>query len=437
MKANLYLDFHVLQTVPPSCVNRDDTGSPKTAVYGGVTRARVSSQAWKHEMRVMFRNLLEPEQCGIRTKHLPEELAKRISALDRTANADELAKAVLSLLGIGIDSKDENKTKVLLFVSQKQLDALAEFAVKNGRDAKALERRIAEVSPGINAHKVTKAVLKESGIIVGKDGDAVFLASQDQFDAMVRQAELVDIGDKGTKKKSKKSDKASTNMQEDCVEALSANPSVDIALFGRMLAEVEELRHNAAAQVAHSISTHAVHNEYDYFTAVDDIPEKGAAYLDTTEFNSSTLYRYATVSVRELADYLGADTPAAVRCFAEAFIRSMPTGRQHPFANRTMPDFVYVALRRDQPVNLCGAFEKPITAGKGGYVEPSVKALAQYAEEKVYKPFDLAPECAWTVSGYTIPKECTEFAKSKAVSLTAFLADVESYVENALDSGVI
>ena len=55
MKNRCYLDVHVLQTVPPSCVNRDDTGSPKTAIYGGTTRARVSSQAWKHAMREMFR----------------------------------------------------------------------------------------------------------------------------------------------------------------------------------------------------------------------------------------------------------------------------------------------------------------------------------------------------------------------------------------------
>ena len=52
----IYVDFHVIQTVPPSCVNRDDTGSPKTAVYGGVTRARISSQAWKRAMRQMFRD---------------------------------------------------------------------------------------------------------------------------------------------------------------------------------------------------------------------------------------------------------------------------------------------------------------------------------------------------------------------------------------------
>ena len=64
----LYVDFHVLQTVPPSCVNRDDTGSPKTAVYGGATRARVSSQAWKHAIREMFKDeyMLNAEDIGSR-----------------------------------------------------------------------------------------------------------------------------------------------------------------------------------------------------------------------------------------------------------------------------------------------------------------------------------------------------------------------------------
>ena len=54
MNKRLYVDFHILQTVPPSCINRDDTGSPKTAVYGGVARARLSSQAWKQAMRAAF-----------------------------------------------------------------------------------------------------------------------------------------------------------------------------------------------------------------------------------------------------------------------------------------------------------------------------------------------------------------------------------------------
>jgi CRISPR system Cascade subunit CasC len=66
----IFLDVHALQTVPPSNLNRDDTGAPKTALYGGVPRARVSSQAWKRATRTYFadEHLLEPSELGVRTK---------------------------------------------------------------------------------------------------------------------------------------------------------------------------------------------------------------------------------------------------------------------------------------------------------------------------------------------------------------------------------
>lgn len=85
MKKRLYVDFHVLQTVPPSCINRDDTGSPKTAIYGGVTRARVSSQAWKHAMRQAFveESLLDEEDVGKRTKKVTELVERRSPPLPR------------------------------------------------------------------------------------------------------------------------------------------------------------------------------------------------------------------------------------------------------------------------------------------------------------------------------------------------------------------
>ena len=78
----LYIDFHVIQTVPPSCVNRDDTGRPKTAVYGGANRARVSSQAWKHSMREMFKELVSDEKLGYRTKYAAALVAEEIQKLD-------------------------------------------------------------------------------------------------------------------------------------------------------------------------------------------------------------------------------------------------------------------------------------------------------------------------------------------------------------------
>ena len=111
----------------------------------------------------------------------------------------------------------------------------------------------------------------------------------------------------------------------------------------------------------------------------------------------STLYRYATVNMVELVHLLGAEKAAqAVRVFGEAFIRSMPTGKQNSFANRTLPDAVYVTLREDQPVNLCGAFEKPVRKSPEGYAEPSKTALKQYAQQ-VYACYADAPAQSFAV----------------------------------------
>ena len=338
MKARLYLDVHVLQTVPPSCVNRDDTGSPKTAIYGGTTRSRVSSQAWKHSMREMFRDeIFDPEKLGSRTKLVLGMVESEILKLNPLADAKKLAKKVLTNAGVKFkedkkdkDEKKDEKAEALFFMSAAQAKALAKLAV-----------------------------------------DSVSASADEEKD-----------------------------FKKNCLKALKDNPSVDIALFGRMVASEPSLNCDAAAQVAHSISTHTVQNEYDYFTAVDDLsPDDtaGAGHLGTVEFNSSTLYRYATVNLIELAESLGkADTPEVARGFVEAFVRSMPTGKQNTFANRTLPDAVYVTIRRDQPVNLCGAFEKPVRPGDNGYAAESGRKLEEYAEY-VYENFASEPDYSFAV----------------------------------------
>lgn len=106
---------------------------------------------------------------------------------------------------------------------------------------------------------------------------------------------------------------------------------------------------------------------------------------------------YATVNVMELAGQLGAAQAAeTVRAFGEAFLFSMPTGKQNTFANRTLPDAVYVTLREDQPVNLCGAFERAVPRSVQGYAAPSKAALAQYAQQ-MYSSFAEAPAQSFTV----------------------------------------
>ena len=169
-----------------------------------------------------------------------------------------------------------------------------------------------------------------------------------------------------------------------------------------MVASDPSLNYDAAAQVAHAISTHEVRNEFDYFTAMDDLaPEDnaGAAHLDTTEFNSCTMYRYATAGIHELAGHLGAEEAVrAVVNFVRAFCLSMPTGKQNSFANRTAPEAAYVTIRKDQPVNLAGAFERPVRSFAGGYEELSEEALAAYAQ-KTYGTFVEAPKAAFVVGG--------------------------------------
>jgi CRISPR system Cascade subunit CasC len=178
--------------------------------------------------------------------------------------------------------------------------------------------------------------------------------------------------------------------------------SVDVALFGRMVAKAPELNADASAQVAHAISTHKVETEFDFFTAGDDRASDdnaGAGMMGTVEFNSSTLYRYATVAAHELCVQLAGDADAAAKVAAEfvrAFVRSMPDGRINSHANNTLPDAVYVALRNDQPVNFVGAFENPVRS-TDGYVAASIERLKKYTQG-VYGSFASKPEQAYVVT---------------------------------------
>ncbi|WP_326557196.1 type I-E CRISPR-associated protein Cas7/Cse4/CasC [Micromonospora sp. NBC_01796] len=322
------IDVYALQTVPPSNLNRDDTGSPKTAVYGGVRRARVSSQAWKRAIRLAFADLLDRARLGERSKRVGESLAARIRVLDPSVSAETastLAAEVFAASGLAKAEKKKGETHdvesgYLLFLSHQQLDNLA---------AAALEASAA----GTTLNKA-------------------------QFKTLA-----------------------------------NTEHSVDIAMFGRMIADMTDINVDAACQVSHAISVHAVDNEFDYFTAVDDrkadAAETGAGMIGTIEFNSSTLYRYANVDVDALHRTLGdADaTRAAVEAFLVAFARSIPTGKQNTFAHRTLPDAVLVRLRDTQPINLVGAFETPIRETRDvGRVERAAAALADYtvAVESAY-----------------------------------------------------
>lgn len=338
---NIFLDIHVLQTVPPSNINRDDTGSPKTAVFGGTRRARVSSQAWKKAVRREFGEVLDKSQLGKRTKRVVEMISAEIQSAASEIEVEEahsLAAEALKTAGFkfeAVKKSDQAEGKpdtigYLMFVSNLQAKRLAELILAQRGGGEAL----------------TKKAIKD---------------------------------------------------------VLDSEHSIDIALFGRMIADSADLNVDASSQVAHAISVHPVETEFDYFTAVDDInpeEESGAGMIGTVEFNSSTLYRYATVNLNGLLANLGdaAATVKATEAFVRAFIESMPTGKQNTFANRTLPDAVVVSIRERQPVNLVGAFEEAVEAKDGkGRLQLASEKLASHASD-LNEAFSQVPVRTFVIS---------------------------------------
>ena len=324
---SLFLEFHLIQNFAPSNLNRDDTGAPKDAIFGGQRRARVSSQCFKRAVRLAAseHELLPQANRGIRTKKLKALLLERLAGRD----AEEAgAKIEVALAAAGLKLKDDGKTEYLLFLGEGEVAAFAAL----------IEQHWDELPVG---------------------GD----------------------------KKSKKDAKASlpAEIVKKAKALLDGGKAVDVALFGRMLADLPSVNQDAACQVAHAISTHRVEREFDYFTAVDDkgdADETGAGMIGQVEFNSATLYRYAVLDLCKLLANLQGDLElalSAVEAFTRALALAIPSGKQNSFAAHNLPEFAGLCLRHASPLSLAIAFEKPVTPrADQALTEQSVERLAAY-----------------------------------------------------------
>jgi len=333
------VEVHLIQTVPPANLNRDDTGSPKDALFGGVRRARISSQSQKRAVRQFFSglSLLRPEERAVRTRRLVHELVRRFP--DRPA--EETRAVVIAALGsLGLGIEEEDRTQYLLFLGQREIDRIAQKLREHWDDLRAL------VSP------------------------------------------VQDTEEKATTKQRKQSfAKAAPKAISDALAAvLDGGRAVDIALFGRMLADRPEWGKDAACQVAHAISTHRVDREFDFYTAVDELnprEETGAGMMGDVEYYTATFYRYADINLGLLLTNLEGDADLAsraVEAFLRAFVLTLPSGKQNTFAAHSLPQFVAFLVRKDgMPRNLAAAFEKPVfPRDDKSLTGASVEALMQY-----------------------------------------------------------
>jgi CRISPR system Cascade subunit CasC len=318
------VEIHVLQNFAPSNLNRDDTGAPKDALFGGTRRARISSQCSKRAVRHFFgeqvaQGLLSADDLARRSKRVLEALIGILVEKGRDAEAAK-QKATLALGAMELAVKDEGKTEYLLFLGQREIAGIADVV-------------------------------------------------HEKWDALVAPETPAAEGKKAGKAKKQAAQGIDPEIRKALDKVLNGGKALDVALFGRMLADMPEKNQNAACQVAHALSTHAVEREFDFYTAVDDLkPEDtaGADMMGTVEFNSACFYRYAVVDWEKLGQNLQDDTELAakgLRAFLEGFVVAEPTGKQNTFAAHNPPEFVLVTVRRNTaPRNLANAFETAIRA---------------------------------------------------------------------------
>lgn len=328
-----FVNFHVLISHSPSCLNRDDMNMQKTAIFGGANRVRISSQSLKRAMRTSAYYQQYLGAPSVRTRQLGKLQIRFAEALKEHFEAAVVSQALEWMAGKeGIAETTE-------------ADAVAPWSIEEVAYFCRLIR----------------------------DG------KQDPVDA---------------KKLEKQIDKESKPFRESMANTLDIALSGRMATSGLMThLPVDGALAVAHVLTTHAVEPQDV----DWFTAVDDLiqeaGEMGAGHLDTQQFSAGVFYRYASLNLKQLQVNLGLltdmnspETPAsrqrALEIATHVFhllTTVVPSAKQQAFAAHNPADFALVSFG-DLPISLANAFEAPIKPAKreDGFLKPSIQALADY-----------------------------------------------------------
>lgn len=319
----MFIELHLIQSFAPANLNRDDTNNPKDCEFGGVRRARISSQCIKRAIRLhpAFAETTQVEN-GKRTRFMTRLLTRKLIEAGKPAEEAQKAANTFAAGYSKMDRSNAAQTSVLLYLSPAEIQMISQALLEHWEDA--------------------------------LQGEAKSGALNDLMKDIIKRTK-------------------------------NRTSAPDIALFGRMLAENPELNLDAACQVAHAISTHRVTMEMDFYTAVDDLSreeETGAGMMGVVGFNSACFYRYACLDWRQLLKNLDGDVALAKRTvegFLRASLLAVPSGKQNSFAAQNPPSFALAVARQDGMCwSLANAFEKPVTPGREGLIRNSIAALDRY-----------------------------------------------------------
>ncbi|MFH1851676.1 MAG: type I-E CRISPR-associated protein Cas7/Cse4/CasC [Candidatus Neomarinimicrobiota bacterium] len=383
-----YINYHILISHSPSCLNRDDMNMQKSAVFGGVRRVRISSQSLKRALRKSDYYIANIGKPSIRTRELGKLQSACVNALRDKYDEGQIIKA-LELIS-GKEGLPELSTKSIA-VAPWVVDEVAYFC--------------------------------ELVAAAGNDADPKKMGKQIEKDTRPLRAALAS--------------------------------AVDIALSGRMATSGLMSNIDGAMSIAHSITTHAVDADIDWFTAVDDLVEdeknqriggeteqgkgeQGAGHLDTQEFSAGVFYRYASLNLKQLQVNLGllpdimADETTVSRKTALEIAKHVlhmlamviPSAKQQSHAAYNPADFVLVSFS-DLPVSLANAYEKPVKA-VDGFLKPSIIGLKEYWAT-VHKGYGLDEKAASFELG------CQN--TSNDLSCFTSLLDLETWLESDGERG--
>ena len=375
----MIIEFHIIQNFGPSNLNREETGAPKDCIFGGVRRARISSQCLKRAMREYFReNFTKERNLAERTSRIVGEIAARLERKGKKKHeALRVAETAMSGLGLRLSIKDRSKTEYLVFAGKNEITKLAEVCL-------AKFDVLLSVYPP-DADGKTARVVKNTA----------------------RRTIPPAIIDK-------------------LKAALDGGKAVDLGLFGRMLADLPEKNREAAAQVAHALSTHRVVPEFDFFTSIDDLQpaDSGRSFhLGNFEFNSGCFYRYSNINVDKLRENLQGDdelTFKTIETYIMAMVNAVPGGRQNSFSTHEVPSFILAVVRNGGMISLANAFVLPVEPGGTDLISASVAALENHWQKLSDVFGDASGAFAVNISGH----ELTYLKKSELPSLKALVSSV-------------
>lgn len=329
MSTKNFINFHVLISHSPSCLNRDDMNMQKTAVFGGVNRVRISSQSLKRAMRTSAYYSHHLGEPSVRTRDLTRIQARFIEALKDRYDAARVAQALEWMSGKEGIGEGAGSDAVAPWTLE-EVAHFCELLGEDGQDPKKLEKQIEKDAKPFRA----------------------------------AMAQAVDIALSGRM----------------ATSGLMSNLPVDGAMA------------IAHAITTHAVEPQDVDWFTAVDDLTSDAGEPGAGHLDTQQFSSGVFYRYASINLKQLqvnlgliADMKSAETAdsraqalAVARHVLHLLATVVPSAKQQSFAAHNLADFA-VASFADQPISLANAFEEPIKRDRnGGFLKPSIIALTEY-----------------------------------------------------------